>query len=46
MRKPLAPVLTGVARRRGYGDPSPALVRHLRGVMLDFILEHLKPESR
>ena len=32
--------------RSRHGVTDPALVRHLRGVMLDYTLEHLKPESR
>jgi dipeptidyl aminopeptidase/acylaminoacyl peptidase len=26
-----------------HGVTDPALVRHMRGMMLDFILQHLKP---
>jgi dipeptidyl-peptidase 4 len=29
-----------------HGVADPALVRHLRGLMFDFTIEHLKPESR
>jgi dipeptidyl-peptidase 4 len=29
-----------------HGVSDPALVRHLRGLMFDFTIEHLKPESR
>ena len=28
-----------------HGITDPALVRHMRGMMLDFILEHLKPND-
>jgi dipeptidyl-peptidase-4 len=28
-----------------HGVTDPALVRHMRGMMLDFILEHLKPNE-
>ena len=28
-----------------HGITDPALVRHSRGMMLDFILEHLKPND-
>jgi dipeptidyl-peptidase-4 len=29
-----------------HGVADPALVRHMRGLMFDFTIEHLKPESR